>query len=711
VLTSYRSIIPARLLLLLAALLAPAATAAPVQQPHSQAELIAERTAVTPGQPLAVALRLQLEKGWHSYWKNPGDAGMATALGWTLPPGFSAGPIQWPAPLRIDTGPLTSYGYEGDVLHLVEITVPPGLRPGDSVVLKAKADWLVCKEVCLPAAAELTLDLPVSAQPASADARWTSAFAGARAALPAAAPAEGMAAYRNGDELIIRVASHAAPGLRALAFFPEREGVIQYAAPQRIERQAEGLDLRLVAAKPGGGERVQGVLVADPGIGAARAVQVELPLQPGPPPSVAPTGTPALALAAAVVLAFGGGLLLNLMPCVFPVLAIKVLGVAQQAHGRAALRMHGLLFAAGVLLSFWIVAGVLLALRAQGAALGWGYQLQSPLVVGTLALLFFVLGLNLSGVFHVGRGIQVVAGSARLRNPHLDALLSGALATAIASPCTAPFMGAALGFALVQPAFDALLVFTALALGMALPYVALTFVPQLTRRLPRPGPWMDTLKQVLAFPLYATVVWLLWVFGQQVGVDGLARLLFALLLVAAGLWAYARGGAARSPVRAAVRVLSAVILASGIAVAWDGTRQEPPPTAAAAPGAWKPWSESAVQEVLAQGRPAFVDFTAAWCVTCQVNKRLVLHADEVERRFEQLNVARLRADWTNQDPAITRTLARLQRSGVPVYALYLPQQREPQLLPEVLTRRIVLDALERSAQGTSLSSATIEERP
>jgi thiol:disulfide interchange protein DsbD len=699
------------LLLLLTALVAPVAPAAPVQQPHSQAELIAERTALTPGQPLGVALRLQLEPGWHSYWKNPGDSGMATALTWRLPAGFAAGRIQWPAPLRIDTGPLTSYGYEGDVLHLVEVAVPSGVRVGDTVALRAKADWLVCKEICLPASAELALDLPVSAQPAPVDTRWASAFAAARAALPAAAPADGVTAYRNGDEVIIRVASRAAPGLRTLSFFPDREGVIQYAARQRVERHAEGVDLRLAAAKPASSERLQGVLVAEPGIDAARAVQLELPLQPGSPPAVAGTGTPALALAAAVVLAFGGGLLLNLMPCVFPVLAIKVLGVAQQAHGRATLRTHGLLFAAGVLLSFWIVAGVLLALRAQGAALGWGFQLQSPLVVGALALLFFVLGLSLSGVFHVGRSVQTVAGTMRVRNPHFDAVLSGMLATAIASPCTAPFMGAALGFALVQPALDAMLVFTALALGMALPYVVLTFVPQLTRRLPRPGAWMDTLKQVLAFPLYATVVWLLWVFGQQVGMDGVARLLFALLLVAAGLWAWARSATAGAPARAGVRALAAAILAAGVAAAWSGTRQEAPASAAAVPGAWRPWSERAVQEALAQGRPAFVDFTAAWCVTCQVNKRLVLQSDEIERRFEQLKVARLRADWTNRDPEITRALARLERSGVPVYALYLPQQRQPQLLPEVLTRRIVLDALEQTAARTTLFSTTDPERP
>ncbi|MCW5682340.1 MAG: thioredoxin family protein, partial [Xanthobacteraceae bacterium] len=449
-----------------------------------------------------------------------------------------------------------------------------------------------------------------------------------------------------------------------------------------------------------------GVLVAQPSLGGARAIEVQLPVQAGPPPAMAAARTSGLALAGALALAFGGGLLLNLMPCVFPVLAIKVLGVAQQARGHsAALRAHGLLFALGVLISFWLIAGLLLGLRAQGTALGWGYQLQSPLVVGGLALLFFVLALNLSGVFQVGTGVQKLAGSARLHNPHADALLSGALATAVASPCTAPFMGAALGFALVQPALDAMLVFTALALGMAVPYVVFCFVPRLTRRLPRPGPWMETLRQLLAFPLYATVAWLLWVLGQQSGMDAMARMLFALVLVAAGLWAWSRSGPARRGGRLAARVIAAGLLVGSVALGWPGIR-DAVPVLTAATDAWQPWSDHAVAAALTEGRPVFVDFTAAWCVTCQVNKRLVLQAGEVARRFDELGVVRLRADWTNRDPAITAALSRLDRIGVPVYALYLPAQPQPQLLPEILTRRLVLDALEQAARFSTASAST-----
>jgi thiol:disulfide interchange protein DsbD len=705
---------PARLLLALLLLaVARWSLAAPVQQPHSEAELIAEHVAVTPGQPLTVGLRLRMDDHWHVYWKNPGDAGMATSLAWTLPPGFQAAPMQWPAPRRIDVGPLTSYGYEGEVLHPVEIAVPPGLPTGTRVAIRAKADWLVCKEICLPASANLALELPVRAEPAEADARREQAFRAARAQLPVTAPADGIAAYRSGDRLIVRVAHAVAPALRGLAFFPEREGAIQYAAEQRVVRHGEGFDLQLAAAPGSNGNALAGVLVADPGFARARAMTIDVPIQAGPP-AVAPGNTSVrTAWAGALALAFAGGLLLNLMPCVFPVLAIKVLSVAQRAHGNsAALRMHGVLFAAGVVGSFWLIAGLLLALRAQGTALGWGYQLQSPVVVAGLSVLFFVLGLNLSGVFHFGTRLQALAGAVRARNAHIDALLSGALATAVASPCTAPFMGAALGFALVQPAAEAMSVFTALALGMALPFVVLTFVPQLTRRLPRPGVWMETLRQVLAFPLYASVVWLLWVLGQQTGLDALARMLFALLLLAAALWALGRTAQARRTGRWLTRTIAAALLAGALSLAWTGTQPSAQVRTAGA-GAWQPWSEAAVQEALAQGRPAFVDFTAAWCVTCQVNKRLVLQADEVERRFQQLGVVRLRADWTNRDPAISSALARLERSGVPVYALYLPARREPQLLPEVLTRRLVLDALDRAEQVATLSPVrqSTQEQP
>lgn len=689
---------------LLLALALPAG-AAPVQQPHSQAELVPERAAVTPGRPLTIGLHLRLEDGWHVYWKNPGDAGMPTSIAWTLPEGFSAGPMQWPAPRRIDVPPLTSYGYEGEVMHLTEIQVPAGLAPGTQVPIRARADWLVCKEICIPASADFSVALPVSSVAAGADPHWADAFATARNAGPLPLAGWQTTAYRAGNSLLLRISPEAggAPPLRRLEFFPGREGVIANAVKQTFSRQGEGYELQMTVSPQPIGELtgLAGVLVADPGFGAARAVEIDVPLSASGAATPAPAA--AFGLAAALLLAFAGGLILNLMPCVFPILAIKVLGVAQQAHGDPArLRAHGLLFALGVVLSFWAIAGLLVALRAGGTGLGWGYQLQSPVIVGALTVLFFVLALNLSGVFQIGTGLQALTGGIRARGEHADALLSGLLATLVASPCTAPFMGAALGFALVQPAPHAMLVFTALAVGMACPYALLCFVPALIRRLPRPGPWMDTLKQALAFPLYATVVWLVWVLGQQAGIDAAAKLLAALVAVAAALWAVGHWAQAGQGVRLTVRVAAVALCAAALAFAWP---QSAPRSAADATGAWQPWSEARVQAALAEGKPVFVDFTAAWCVTCQVNKRLVLTAKEVERRFVELQVTRLRADWTSRDAAISAALARMNRSGVPVYALYSPARREPVLLPEVLTRSIVLEALQGAATRAAQSHA------
>ena len=671
------------------------AGAASVQQPHSEAELIPERASIAPGEFLTVALRLRMEDHWHVYWKNPGDAGMPTSIAWTLPAGYAAGPIQWPAPKRIDTGPLTSYGYEREVALLTDIRIPDNAKPGTQVPIRAKADWLVCREICIPASADFELSMPVASQSGPQDPRWAPIFAASRSRIPAPLRNWQANAYREGNDFVIHVSPE--PNGRAidrLEFFPNREGVIANAGEQKLTSTASGYALRVaVAPQPiGDATTLAGILVVERGLGDVRAVEIALNVEHGAIPESAST-TSQVGLAAAIALAFVGGLLLNLMPCVFPVLAIKVLGVIQQAHGDPRkLRIHGLLFAFGVLLSFWAVAGLLLGLRAQGTSLGWGYQLQSPAIVAGLATLFFVLGLNLSGVFQLGLGVQARAGSIRAAGIHADALLTGLLATIVASPCTAPFMGVAVGFALVQPALHAMLVFTGLAAGMALPYVVLCFLPRLVRRLPKPGQWMETLKQLLAFPLYATVVWLIWVLGQQVGGDGVARLLAGLVTIAAGLWALSRRPRSRGAIRVTVTVAAVALILGGIVLGWP--HGEPDKTSTPrAEDQWQPWTEAAVQAALSQGRPVFVDFTAAWCVTCQVNKRLVLHSDEIDRRFTELGMVRLRADWTNRDPAISAALARLNRSGVPVYAVYTPARREPVLLPEVLTRAIVLDAL------------------
>ena len=481
-----------------------------------------------------------------------------------------------------------------------------------------------------------------------------------------------------------------------MVFFPAEDGIIENAAEQKLSRSGDGWVLRVAAAE-GISSRaaVDGLLVAEPGWGGAMygaAAEVSLPVTA----SAAELAPGRITLLIAVVLAFAGGLILNLMPCVFPVVSIKVLGFVEQAHGdRRQLRLHGLAFASGVLMCFWAVAGALLLLRSGGAALGWGYQLQSPLVVTALAVLFFVLALNLSGLFELGTRLQVLAGSADGGHGYRGSFLSGLLATVVATPCTAPFMGAALGYALTQPAGASMLVFTALALGMAAPYVALSLSPALARRLPRPGRWMQTFKQLLAFPLYLTVVWLTWVLGKQQGLDAAIRLLAGLVLVSAGLWALGRWGmpsiSARG--RALARAAAIALAVSAVAVAWPGESARA--RAPASDQRWQPYSPAALRAAQAAGKPVFVDFTAAWCVTCQVNKRLVLESEPIRRGFEQKHVTLLRADWTNRDADIAAALARLGRSGVPVYALYAADAgASPHLLPEILTRDLVRDALD-----------------
>ncbi len=672
--------------------------AAPLQTPHLEAELVSAVRSIEPGKPFTVALRLKHDEHWHTYWKNPGDSGMATAIQWSLPEGFAAGPIEWPTPRRIPIPPLANFGYDGEIHLLTMIQAPADLPLGRAIALEARAEWLVCKDICLPGDATFSLSLPVSAGKAEADPRWGPLLAQARSELPRPLTGWVTDVSQTGEGILVRLKPPASGGreISKVVFFPEGEGIIENAAEQKLSRDGDGWVLRVAAAE-GIGSRatVDGLLVAEPGWGEAMqgaAAQVSLPVVASAP-DLAPRR---LTLVSAVVLAFAGGLILNLMPCVFPVVSIKVLGFVEQAQGdRRRLRLHGLAFGSGVLVCFWAVAGLLLLLRSGGAALGWGYQLQSPMIVSVLAVLFFVLGLNLSGLFELGTRLQVLAGSAGGEHGYRGSFLAGLLATVVATPCTAPFMGAALGYALTQPAGWSMLVFTALALGMAAPYVVLSASPALVRRLPRPGRWMQTFKQLLAFPLYLTVVWLVWVLGKQQGLDGAVRLLAGLVLLAAGLWALGRWGVPSMSARGRVlaRAAAIALAVTAVAVAWpgDSARARTP----ASDQRWQPYSPAALRDAQASGRPVFVDFTAAWCVTCQVNKRLVLESEPVRRGFEQKRVTLMRADWTNRDADIAAALARLGRSGVPVYALYAQgADAAPRLLPEILTRDLVRGALD-----------------
>ena len=664
-----------------------------------EASLVAERTALVPGRTATVALRLVHAAGWHTYWKNPGASGLPTKLEWTLPPGFAAGEIRWPAPEITDTGGLVTYGYGGEQLLLVDIAAPADAQPGASVTLRAKAEWLMCKESCVPGGVELSLTLPVAAE-AAPDPQWAARIAAARESLPQPTDRLAARAYRNGRELRIRVGPRngVAPVARDVAFL-SADGAVEARAAQPAQAVDGVLSftVRLADAVEMPRE-LAGLLVSEGGWwnGGPRAVEVRIPVTDGPVPAVGngagagatPGGRPegTAGLAGVLGLAFLGGLILNLMPCVFPVLGIKILGFVQQAGAdRSKVRAHGLAFAAGVLASFWTLAGVLIALRAGGAQLGWGYQLQVPGFVFALAIVMLVFALSLSGVFEIGGSLIGAGAGLQAKGGYAGSFFTGVLATVVATPCSAPFLAPALGAALVLPAGAALAAFTAIALGLALPYLVLSFAPALVKVLPRPGAWMETFKQFMAFPLYATAGYLVYVLAGQVG-DGLLEAILGLVLVALAAWALGRWAVpvrARS-VRWLARGAAVALVVAGVALGWPRAKVE-----------WIEWSPETVATLRGEGRIVYVDFTARWCVTCQTNKAVVFGSAEVNETFRRLNVAKVRGDWTSRDPRIAAELQRHGRAAVPVDLVYLPGRAEPILLPEVLTPGVVLDAVRR----------------
>ncbi len=709
----FRSLPLFRALLGAAALAFAASVAAtPVRTQHVEAALVAARTALVPGETLTVALRLVIDKGWHTYWRNPGDSGLPTTLAWKLPAGVVAGPIEWPAPKALPAGPLVNYGYEGEVLHLVDLTTDRTVALGGSIALNARADWLVCKETCIPEGADLTLTLPVASS-ADSDSRFGTAIAASKRALPQPLANWKASAEGKGKTVALKLeppSGAADPG--DVRFFPYAADRIEPSAPQTLSREGNAYVLALPVASTFNGDfgRATGVVTATNGFGAgARAATIDVAVggsvAAGPKPASAPApvlnlapalpGGEPLTLALAVVSALLGGVILNLMPCVFPVLSLKVLGFATHHDTKPTLRHEAVAFAGGVIVTFVALGLLLTALRAAGEQLGWGFQLQSPWVVTALAMLFFVLALNLSGVFEFGQLAPSAVTNWSSKNRTIDAFGSGVLAVVIASPCTAPFMGAALGFAMAGSTVVLLVVFVALGIGMALPYALLAWFPGWRRNLPRPGPWLERLKQALAFPLYATVIWLAWVLGAQRDNDAVVRLLLALLALGFALWAWriVRTGGARP-----WGIACAAALAASAIIAWPLFAHDVEPVragAAKAPvadGDWIPYTPARLADLTGAGRPVFVDFTAAWCVTCQVNKRLVLNSAAVRAAFARANVALVRADWTRRDPAITQALAALGRDGVPVYVLHRPG-KAPLLLPEVLQEQTVIDAL------------------
>ncbi len=681
--------------------------------PYSDAELVTDRLAVQPGEAFDVALRLVMEDGWHSYWVNSGDSGLQTRITWDLPAGVEVGEIRWPFPERVDTGSFTTYAYYDEVYLLTEVTVADDFR-GNVLPLAARADWLICADVCLPAYEEVSLEVAIG-DDASRSAH-AEALDNARSLLPIDLP-EGWSAEAEttDDGYVVRISHPPAwsGDASGIDLFAAESGVVRHAARHPVTPSDGGFTIDVERSEYARAPVAvfQAVLVADGSTrfhDDAQALRLDVPVI-GVEEPVAALEAPADARGVAVsiwlalVFAFIGGLLLNLMPCVFPILSIKILGFANgNGSDRRTMRKHGSLFGVGVLVSFLLLAALLLLLRAGGESLGWGFQLQNPLIVAGLALLMFAIGLNLLGVFEVGMRLGGIGGRLDRGDGASGAFWSGVLATIVATPCTAPFMGASLGWALAQPASSALMVFTALGLGMATPFVLLSYFPGWMQRLPRPGEWMITLKQVLSFGMFATALWLIWVFGLQTGIDGMVLLLAAMTLIGFAGWLLNRWSwvTATARVRVVTRALASVALVLALLATLAGSRHVN--SAGMAPSdAWQPFDPDRVEEIVQTGQPVFVDFTAAWCITCQVNKRVALQHNRVVQAFASRNVALMQADWTSYDPVITAALEEFGRSGVPLYVLYPGGNADPVILPEILSPGIVLDALNRIAPTTA----------
>lgn len=675
---------------------------------HVDAQLVAETQHAVPGESLWVALRLDHMEHWHTYWMNPGDAGKPTEITWQLPEGVEAGEIVWPLPERFDLpADLVDFGYTGEVFLLTELSIPASLAD-ESLNISAQAQWLECEDICIPGGASVDLVIPVSTEsPAAIDGRWIEGFASVRNNLPRADIS--LDAMFNISEdsinLLVQATDPIFENANSITFIPDTHRVLDYISEQEITTQLSSLQLsqkahsRALREPPA---RVGGLLIVaqEDGVVVTYEVNAEpegvtLAALEGAAISTG-SSAPDMSIFSVFLFAMVGGLILNLMPCVFPVLSLKAMSLASNSGAPVReQRMHGVAYAAGVILSFVALAGILLSLQAGGALIGWGFQLQSPWFVASLVFLFFLMGLAMSGVIEIGTGIMGVGSELTEKDGYTGSFFTGVLASVVASPCTAPFMGAALGFAFTQPMPVALTVFVALGLGMALPFLLISFIPALANKLPRPGAWMLTFRQFLAFPLYATAVWLLWVLGRQTSVDAMAMIVLGCVFVAAAAWMYQRQSDSNWRY---VEIAAVIVCIVGIVSLLSSSLFQPQQGAVAvAEGEnFEAYSDARLAQLRENGQPVFVNMTASWCITCLVNERVALGSDTITEAMAEKGVTYLKGDWTNNDPAITEVLKRYQTSGVPLYLMYPADPSQPaEILPQILTENIVLDALER----------------
>ena len=644
-----------------------AAESAPIASKRSIATLISSTDAVLPGQHVQLALRLRLAPGWHTYWRNPGDAGVPPSLDITASPGSATSDLTWPIPHKVAEGTLTTYAYTGDVVLPFTATTVTG-----AFDLKTHAEWLTCRDICVPEQADLELTLPAGTPSASPEASLI------EAALLRVPATTGLDATLTPNGTLTLAGKDLPKGVTSAEFLPTTSGAVETAAAQTPVFVADSIRLKLapIPTTPSDTTAMPGVVVLTDKHGEVHAYSVTPTLLPDPPsaPSLMPL----------ILFALAGGLILNLMPCVFPILAMKAMALARFSGAEMRrVRAEAATYTLGVVVAFMALGAGLVALRSAGEASGWGFQFQSPVFVTLIAWLLFAIGLNLSGIFTVGGSLMGRGGGLARHGGHLGSFLTGILAVVVASPCTAPFMGTAIAGALALPSLAALTVFAALGVGLALPYALFAAIPRLSSVLPRPGAWMRTLQQVLAFPIYAATVWLVWVLSQQAGPNGVLAAGAGLLLIGAAGWALGlaehRSGWPRTAARGTVLACGA-LLAAVLTLSRPGGIQR---------DRSEPFTTARLDELRNEGRPVFVDMTASWCLSCLVNERLALSVPAVQAAFAQSNVAYLKGDWTNQDLAISGFLHQLGQDGVPLYVLYAPG-RPPVILPQLLSEGTVL---------------------
>ncbi len=658
----------------------------PGSSPSTVAELHAETAIIAPGGTFSVALKLNHPDGWHSYYQNSGGVEEGPAIQWTLPEGFSAGPILWPAPEAKDGFFGKSHIYNGSPVFLTEITAPATLASAGTVTLTANATWQICKEACINEQKSFTLVLPVGAQ-AQLDPAKAALFEKARDSLPARRPDWKFTASTDGGAVLLRVTPAGALENDPLDFIPDQRFVQSASSGGSITRDGDAWLIRLPRATKDAfdneipqGDAISGILTGPAPVIVPQTVISTAVAMPAPP-----LGKFTKILGGM----FLGGLILNLMPCVFPVIGLKIMGFVQQsgaARGKVAL--HGLIFTVGVLASFAVLSGILFAVRSAASSpdqIGWGYQLQNPWVVLTLMLLMFVLALNMYGVFELGTSATSVGGSLQSKQGFAGSFFSGVLATVVATPCSGPFLGAAIGVAVALPAAGFFAAFGAMALGLALPYLVLSVFFKLIDFLPRPGPWMESFKQAMSFLLFATAGYLLWVYAGQIGLENLLGPVFGLSAVAVAAWIHGRWNL---PHRTRQARYTAIVLTIVFAAAGFLLIKPPKPSALT----WETWSEQRVAELLENHTPVYIDFTAQWCATCQVNKKRA-YTPEVIALMKKKGVVALRADKTNPNPEIEAALGKLGRTAIPVNVLQIPG-KDPIILPELLSPTDLIRALE-----------------